>query len=62
MLRGMSIDFFSVAAGTWVIFLSYDGDGPSKLMFPQRCQDSCLVVRDASEFSSRLGRAIGMPL
>ena len=44
------------------MFLSYGRDGPSKLVFFQRCQDSCLVVRNISVFSSRLGRAIGMPL
>ena len=31
-------------------------------MFVQRRQDSCLVARNTSVFSSRLGRAIGMPL
>ena len=31
-------------------------------MFVQRCQDSCLVVKDTSSFSTRLGRAIVMPL
>ena len=30
-----------------------------KIMFVQRRQDSCLVARDTSGFSSRLGRAIG---
>ena len=35
------------------------GDGPIKLEFLQRRQDSCLVTRDTSGISSRLGRAIG---
>ena len=48
--------------GTWGIFSSYDGDVPSKLMFVLRRQDSYLVARDTSGFSSRFGRAIGMPL
>ena len=42
--------------------MSDDRDGPSKLVSVQRCQDSCLVTRDMSRFSSRLGREIGMPL
>ena len=33
-----------------------------KLMYVQRGQDSCLVARDTSQFSSRLGRVIWMPL
>ena len=44
------------------MFSSYGGDGPSKLVFFQRHQHSCLVARETSRFSSRLGRAIGMPL
>ena len=35
------------------------GDGPIKLEFVQQRQDSCLVTRDTSGISSRLGRAIG---
>ena len=31
-------------------------------MFGQRRQDSCLVVRDTSGFSARLGRALDTPL
>ena len=31
-------------------------------MFVQRRHDPCLVARDTSGFSSRLGRAIGTPL
>ena len=62
MVRGMSLGFSQVAAGTWVIFSSYNGKSSSKLVFVQQCQDTCLVARDTSGFSSRLGRAIGMPL
>ena len=58
VVRGKSHGFSRVAAGTWGIFLSYGGDGHSKLMFGQRCQDSCLVTRDTSGISLRLGRAI----
>ena len=60
--RGKSLGFSQVAAGTWVMFSSYVGDSPSKLMFVQGHQDSCLVARDTWEFSSRLCRAIGTPL
>ena len=62
MVRGMSLGFSHVAAGTWGIFSSYNGKSPSKLVFVQQRQDTCLVARDTSGFSSRLGRAIGMPL
>ena len=48
-------------AGTWGIFSSYGGDDPSKLVFVQRCQDSCLVRRDTSIISPSLGRAIQTP-
>ena len=56
--RGKTHGFSRVAAGTWVISSSYGGDDHSKLMFVQRCQDSCLVTRDTSGISTRLGRAI----
>ena len=56
--EGNSHCFSRVAAGTWGIFLNYGWDDPSKLVFVQRCQDSCLVMRDTSGISSRLGRAI----
>ena len=62
VLRGMFHGFSRVAAGTWGSFSSYDGDGPKDLMFVQRRLNSCLVVRETSGFSSRLGRAIGTPL
>ena len=57
-MRGKSHVFSRVAAGPWGIFSSYGGDDTSKLLFVQRCQDSCLVTKDASGISSRLGRAI----
>ena len=56
---GKSHDFSPVVGGTWSIYSSYGGDCPSKLVFVPRCQDSCLVTRDTSEISSRLGRAKG---
>ena len=56
--RGNSHGFSRVAAGTWSVFLCYAGDGPSKLVFVQRCHDSCLVTRDTSGISTRLGWAI----
>ena len=62
MARGKSHGFSRVGAGTWGIFSSYGGDGPSKLVFLQRCLDSCIVARDTSAFSLRLDRAIGTPL
>ena len=60
--RGKSRAFSRFAAGTRGIFSSYSRDGPSKLVFVQRCHDSCLVVRDTSGFSSTLCRSIGKPL
>ena len=62
MVRGMSLGFSQVAAGTWGIFSSYNGNSPLKLVFVQQRQDTCLVARDTTGFSSRLGRAIGTPL
>ena len=50
-----------IAVRTWGIFSSYGGDGPSNIMFVQRRQNSYIVGRNTSEFSSRLGRAIGTP-
>ena len=44
--------------GTRGIFSSYSGDSYSKLVFVQRSQDSCLVMRDTSGISSRLDRAL----
>ena len=51
--RGKSLGFSRFAVGTWNIFLSYGGDGPSKLEFVQRRLDSCLVT------SGKIGRATG---
>ena len=60
--RGKSHCFSLIVAGTWGIDLSYNGGGPSKLMFFHRSQDFFLVVKDTSVFSSRLGMAKGMSL
>ena len=57
-VRGKSHGFSRVAAGTWGIFSSYGGDDPSKLVFVERRQDSCLVMNDTSGICSRLGTAI----
>ena len=46
--------------GTWGIFSSYGGDDPSKLMFVQRRQYSCLVMRDISGIPSKLRISIRM--
>ena len=59
---GKSQCYSQVAMGTWVMFSSYSGDGPSKLVLVQRRQDSCLVTRDNSGISKRLDRTIGMLL
>ena len=48
--------------GTWGIFSSYGGDDPLKLVYVQQYQDSCLVTRDYSGISTRLGRVIRMLL
>ena len=45
-VRGKSYGFYRVAAVSWGIFSRYGGNGPSKLVFVQRRQDSCLVARD----------------
>ena len=58
--KGKSPGFSQVAAGTWGTVSSYGGDGNSKLVFVQRRQDTCLVTRDTSGFSWRLGKAIQM--
>ena len=62
MVRGKSYGFSRIAVRTWVIIPVYGGDGPSKLVFVQRRQDTCLVARDMSEFSSRLRRSTPTPL
>ena len=48
--------------GTWGIFSNDGSNGHSKHLFVQQCQDSCLVTRDNSTISVRLGRAIRMLL
>ena len=48
--------------GTWGIFLSYGRGGHSKPVFVQRRQDSCLVMRDTSGISTRLGMEMQMLL
>ena len=60
--KGKSHGFSRVAAGTWDIISSFSGDGHSKLVFVQRCQDSCLVMRDTTGIYTSLGRAIRMLL
>ena len=54
--KGKSPGFSQVAAGTCCIFSSFNGDGHLKLMFVQLHEDSCLVMRDTSGISTRLGR------
>ena len=49
---------FSSCARSCGIFSNYGGDDPSKLVFVKQCQDTCLVTRDTSGISTRLGRAI----
>ena len=61
-VRGISHGFSQVAAGNCGIFSSYNGNSLSKLVFFEQCQDTCLVAWDTLGYSSRLGRAIGMPL
>ena len=58
--RGKSHVFYQVSGGTWGIFSNYNRDEPSNLVFVQRQQDSCLVMRATSGISTRLGRAIWM--
>ena len=51
--------FFSrIAAGTWDIFSCYGGEDPSQLLFVQRLQESCILRKDTSGISMRLGRGI----
>ena len=58
MAREKSHGFSRVAVGTSGILSSYGGDEPSKLVFLERRQDSCLITRYTSGISSRLARAI----
>ena len=46
---GTSHGFSRVAVGTWCIFSSCNEDGFSKLMFVERSQDSCLIMRHTSK-------------
>ena len=46
--RRMCHGISRVAAGTWGIFSSYNGDGHSKLHFVQGSHDSCLITTDTS--------------
>ena len=46
--REMSHRISRFAARTWGIYLSYSGDGHSKLHFVQLSQESCVVMRDTS--------------
>ena len=57
--RGKSRMFSLVVVGTRGTFSSYSGDGHSKLVFVQRRQDSCLITRESSAITTRLGSAIG---
>ena len=58
--EGEVSSFFSICGSNLGHILQLHGDGPSKLVFVQRCQDSFLITRDNSGISSRLGRAIEM--
>ena len=48
--------------GTWGFLPSYNRYVLKTLLLSQRCQDSSLVSRDTSRFSSNHGRAEGTPL
>ena len=61
-VRRKSHCFSQIAVATWVIISIYGGNGPSKLLFVQRHQVTCLVARDTSGFSSRLGKSTHTPL
>ena len=54
--------FFSSWDGNGGYILELGHGGLSILLFVHRRQDSHLLAWDTSEFSSRIGRAIGMPL
>ena len=58
-----NVSWFFLSCGmNWDTFLSYGGDGHSKLVLVQESQGYCLVMRDTSVISTRLGRAIWMLL
>ena len=50
--------FCRIAAGNWDIFSCYGGDDPSQLLFVQRRQESCILMKNTSGISMRLGRGI----
>ena len=60
--RNKSLGISRLTEGSWGKPWSLGGDGPSKLAFIKRLQDSCPVVRETSAFSSRFDRAIGIPV
>ena len=60
--RGESHIFSRVAVETWGTFSGYSGDGHSEFVFVQQHLDSCVVTRENSGISTRLGNAIGMVL
>ena len=62
MATGKCHGFSLVVVGTWGTLSSYSRDDPSKLVFVQRCQDSCLFTRDTSVIFSILSWLIGMLL
>ena len=47
---------FSSCSGNLGYILELNRDGHSKLVFAQRHQDSCLVMKDTSGISTRLGK------
>ena len=61
-VRGKSHCLSLIAVGMSIIISVYGKDGPSKLVFAQRYQDSCLFARDTLGFSSRLGKSTRTPL
>ena len=58
MASWKSHDFFSSCARNLGYILELPRDDPSKPLFVQRRQDSCLLTRDTSGISSMLGRAM----
>ena len=56
--RGKSHGSSQAVVGTSGTYSSYGGDGHSKRVFVQPCQDSCLVTRNTSGISTRLDRAV----
>ena len=62
MASWKSHDFFSSCARNLGYILELPRDDPSKPLFVQRRQDSCLVRRDTSGISTRPGRPIWMLL